>query len=62
MICLTIIKTISRLYEQFSPTFQSLHHKPIDTFCESHSYIVDHRYLIYTKDVRKNEELLLFSI
>ena len=31
-------------------------HKSLDVFCQKYSHIVDNRYLIYTKDLKKDEE------
>ena len=37
-------------------------HKSLDAFCEKYSHIVDHRYLIYTKDLRKDGGTLLLPV
>ena len=37
-------------------------HKSLDVFCEKYSHIVDKRYLIYTKDLRKDRETLLLPV
>ena len=37
-------------------------HKSLDTFCEKFSHIVERRYLIYTKDLKKDKETLLLPI
>ncbi len=37
-------------------------HKSLDTFCEKFSQIVNRRYLIYTKDLRKDRETLLLPV
>ena len=37
-------------------------HASLDAFCEKFSHIVDRRYLIYTKDLRKDRETLLLPV
>ena len=37
-------------------------HKSLDVFCQKHSHVVDRRYLIYTKDLKKDEETLLLPV
>ena len=37
-------------------------HKSLDAFCEKFSHIVGRRYLIYTKDLRKDKETLLVPV
>ncbi len=37
-------------------------HKSLDVFCQKYSHIVDRRYLIYTKDFKKDEETLLLPV
>lgn len=37
-------------------------HKSLDTFCQKFSHIVEQRYLIYTKDLRKDKETLLLPV
>ena len=37
-------------------------HKSLDVFCEKFSHIVEHRYLIYTKDLKKDAETLLLPV
>lgn len=37
-------------------------HKSLDVFCQKYSHIVDRRYLIYTKDLKKDEETLLLPV
>lgn len=37
-------------------------HKSLDAFCEKFSSIVDKRYLIYTKDLKKDEATLLLPV
>ena len=37
-------------------------HKSLDVFCEKYSQIIGLRYLIYTKDLRKDEETLLVPV
>jgi len=37
-------------------------HKSLDVFCQKFSHIVDKRYLIYTKDLTKEEETLLLPV
>ena len=34
-------------------------HKSLDVFCQKYSHVVEQRYLIYTKDLKKDEETLL---
>ena len=37
-------------------------HKSLDVFCQKYSHVVEQRYLIYTKDLRKDEETLLLPV
>ena len=37
-------------------------HKSLDAFCLKYSRVVDRRYLIYTKDLKKDEEILLLPV
>lgn len=37
-------------------------HKSLDVFCKKFSHLVDRRYLIYTKDMKKDEDTLLLPI
>ncbi len=37
-------------------------HKSLDAFCEKFSHIIERRYLIYTKDLKKDKETLLLPI
>ena len=37
-------------------------HKSLDIFCQKYSHIVERRYLIYTKDLKKDEETLLLPV
>ena len=37
-------------------------HKSLDVFCEKFSHIIDRRYLIYTKDLKKDEETILLPV
>ena len=37
-------------------------HKSLDAFCRKYSHIVERRYLIYTKDLRKDEDTLLLPV
>ena len=37
-------------------------HKSLDVFCKKFSHLVDRRYLIYTKDMKKDEETLLLPV
>lgn len=37
-------------------------HKSLDAFCQKFSHIVEQRYLIYTKDLNKDEETLLLPV
>lgn len=37
-------------------------HKSLDAFCEKFSHIVERRYLIYTKDLKKDKETLLLPV
>ena len=37
-------------------------HKSLDAFCEKFSHVVDRRYLIYTKDMRKDEQTLMLPV
>lgn len=37
-------------------------HKSLDVFCQNFSHIVDRRYLIYTKDLKKDEETILLPV
>lgn len=37
-------------------------HKSLDVFCQKYSHVVDRRYLIYTKDLKKDEETLLLPV
>lgn len=37
-------------------------HKSLDVFCQKYSHIVERRYLIYTKDLKKDEETLLLPV
>ena len=37
-------------------------HKSLDVFCEKYSHVVERRYLIYTKDLRRDMETLLLPV
>lgn len=37
-------------------------HKSLDVFCEKYSHIVENRYLIYTKDLAKDEKTLMLPV
>ena len=37
-------------------------HKSLDVFCQKYSHIVERRYLIYTKDLKNDEETLLLPV
>ena len=37
-------------------------HKSLDVFCEKYSHIVENRYLIYTKDLEKDEKTLMLPV
>lgn len=37
-------------------------HKSLDVFCQKYSHVVGQRYLIYTKDLKKDEETLLLPV
>jgi predicted AAA+ superfamily ATPase len=37
-------------------------HKSLDVFCEKYSHVVERRYLIYTKDLKKDTETLLLPV
>ena len=37
-------------------------HKSLDVFCQKFSHIVERRYLIYTKDLKKDEETMLLPV
>ena len=37
-------------------------HRSLDVFCQKYSHIVERRYLIYTKDLKKDEETLLLPV
>ncbi len=37
-------------------------HKSLDVFCQKFSHIVERRYLIYIKDLNKDEETLLLPV
>ena len=37
-------------------------HKSLDVFCEKYSHVVERRYLIYTKDLKKDMETLLLPV
>lgn len=37
-------------------------HKSLDAFCEKFSHIVERRYLIYTKDLKKDKETILLPV
>ena len=37
-------------------------HKSLDAFCEKFSHVVEKRYLIYTKDLRKDKETILLPV
>ena len=37
-------------------------HKSLDAFCEKFSHIIERRYLIYTKDLKKDKETLLLPV
>ena len=37
-------------------------HKSLDAFCQKFSHIVEKRYLIYTKDLKKDEQTLLLPV
>ena len=37
-------------------------HKSLDVFCEKYSHIVDHRYLLYTKDLKRDGATMLVPV
>lgn len=37
-------------------------HKSLDVFCQKYSHIVDRRYLLYTKDLKKDAETMLLPV
>ena len=37
-------------------------HVSLDVFCEKFSHVVDKRYLIYTKDLKRDEKTLLLPV
>ena len=37
-------------------------HTSLDEFCKKYSSVVDKRYLIYTKDLQKDEEVLMMPV
>ena len=37
-------------------------HKSLDVFCQKYSHVVERRYLIYTKDLKKDEETVLLPV
>jgi predicted AAA+ superfamily ATPase len=37
-------------------------HASLDAFCEKYSHIIDKRYLIYTKDFKKDKETILLPV
>lgn len=37
-------------------------HKSLDVFCQKYSHVVERRYLIYTKDLQKDEETLMIPV
>ncbi|MBQ9649041.1 MAG: ATP-binding protein [Prevotella sp.] len=37
-------------------------HKSLDVFCQKYSHIVEKRYLIYTKDLKKDEDTLILPV
>lgn len=37
-------------------------HKSLDVFCEKYSHIVDHRYLLYTKDLKRDGVTMLVPV
>ena len=37
-------------------------HSSLDAFCEKYSHIIDKRYLIYTKDLNKDEQTILLPV
>lgn len=37
-------------------------HKSLDVFCEKYSHVVERRYLIYTKDLKRDTETLLLPV
>jgi predicted AAA+ superfamily ATPase len=37
-------------------------HKSLDVFCQKYSHIVEKRYLIYTKDLKKDEDTLMLPV
>ncbi len=37
-------------------------HKSLDVFCQRYSHLIEQRYLIYTKDLKKDEETLLLPV
>lgn len=37
-------------------------HKSLDAFCEKFSHLIDNRYLVYTKDLKKDMETLLLPV
>jgi len=37
-------------------------HKSLDVFCEKYSHIIGNRYLVYTKDLKKDQQTLLLPV
>ncbi len=37
-------------------------HKSLDVFCQRYSHVIEQRYLIYTKDLKKDKETLLLPV
>lgn len=37
-------------------------HKSLDVFCEKYSHVVERRYLLYTKDLKRDMETLLLPV
>ncbi|MDY5736694.1 MAG: DUF4143 domain-containing protein, partial [Candidatus Onthomorpha sp.] len=37
-------------------------HTSLDAFCQKYSHIIDKRYLIYTKDLKKDEQTILLPV
>ncbi|MBQ9547894.1 MAG: ATPase, partial [Bacteroidales bacterium] len=37
-------------------------HKSLDLFCEKYSYRIRERYLLYTKDLRKEQQIIMLPV
>jgi hypothetical protein len=37
-------------------------HRSLDVFCEKYSHVVEKRYLIYTKDLKRDMETILLPV